>query len=383
MSDDVTLFGKLKNKLIDSKQKWAESGRLLTGKTAAHSQRLPPGQRQVENWPVLDLGIQPEIPTHAWRLFVDGEVESPTTWKWGEFTDLPKTTLTTDIHCVTAWSRYDNKWEGVSARDLLKLVKPKAEAQHVIFHSYDTYTTNVPLADFAADDVMLAWSWNGEPISREHGGPLARGDPQALLLEERQVDQAHRILGARQAGLLGSARLSQLRRSVARAALRRGDADMASAHDFTFTTIDNKPLDMKSLAGKPVLVVNVASYCGFTPQYTDLEKLHETYGPKGLVVLGVPSNDFGAQEPRTEPEIAKFCETMYGVKFPLTSKQKVIGPDAHALYQWIAQEAGEGAAPKWNFHKYLIGKDGSLQGAWPSRVRPGSDEITGAIEKAL
>ena len=170
--DDVTLFGKLKNKLIDSKQKWAESGRLLTGKTAAHAQRLPPGQRQVENWPVLDLGIQPEIPTHAWRLFVDGEVESPTTWKWGEFTDLPKTMLTTDIHCVTAWSRYDNKWEGVSARDLLKLVKPKPEAQHVIFHSYDTYTTNVPLADFSADDVMLAWSWNGEPISREHGGPL-------------------------------------------------------------------------------------------------------------------------------------------------------------------------------------------------------------------
>ena len=98
--------------------------------------------------------------------------KAPTTWKWGEFTDLPKTTLTTDIHCVTAWSRYDNKWEGVSARDLLKLVKPKAAAQHVIFHSYDTYTTNVPLADFSADDVMLAWSWNGEAISREHGGPL-------------------------------------------------------------------------------------------------------------------------------------------------------------------------------------------------------------------
>jgi DMSO/TMAO reductase YedYZ molybdopterin-dependent catalytic subunit len=156
--DDVTLFGKLKTKLVDSKQKWAESGRLLTGKTAAHSQRLPPGQRQV--------------PTHAWRLFVDGAVEAPTTWKWGEFTDLPKTTLVTDIHCVTAWSRYDNMWEGVSARDLLTLVKPKAEAQHVIFHSYDTYTTNVPLADFSADDVLLAWSWNGQPISREHGGPL-------------------------------------------------------------------------------------------------------------------------------------------------------------------------------------------------------------------
>ena len=93
---------------------------------------------------------------------------------------------------------------------------------------------------------------------------------------------------------------------------------------------------MKSFAGKPVLVVNVASFCGLTPQYSDLQKLHETYGPKGLVVLGVPSNDFGAQEPKTEPEIAKFCETSYGVTFPMTSKQKVIGPGAHALYQWIA-----------------------------------------------
>jgi DMSO/TMAO reductase YedYZ molybdopterin-dependent catalytic subunit len=179
--DDVTLFGKLKNKLIDSKQKWAEDGRLLTGKTAAHTQRLPPGQRQVETWPVLDLGIQPEIPTHAWRLFVDGEVENPVTWKWGEFTDLPKTTLTTDIHCVTAWSRYDNRWEGVSARDLLAIVKPKAAAQHVIFHSYDTYTTNVPLADFSADDVLLAWSWNGKPISRERLSQLRRSVARATL----------------------------------------------------------------------------------------------------------------------------------------------------------------------------------------------------------
>ena len=170
--DDVTLFGKLKSKLIDSKQKWAEEGRLLTGKTAAHGVRLPPGQRLVETWPILDLGVQPEIPTHAWRLFVDGAVEAPATWKWGEFTDLPKTRLTSDIHCVTAWSRYDNRWEGVSARDLLALVRPKADARYVIFHAYDTYTTNVPLEDFAADDVLLAWSWNGEAISREHGGPL-------------------------------------------------------------------------------------------------------------------------------------------------------------------------------------------------------------------
>ena len=156
-----------------------------------------------------------------------------------------------------------------------------------------------------------------------------------------------------------------------------------SAHDYSFTTIDGKPLDLKDFAGKAVLVVNVASYCGFTPQYTDLQELHESYGPKGLVVLGVPCNDFGAQEPRTEPEIAKFCESMYEVTFPLTSKQKAIGPDAHALYQWIVAQAGEGAAPKWNFHKYLIGKDGSLLGAWPSRVRPRSSEITEAVEAAL
>jgi len=158
---------------------------------------------------------------------------------------------------------------------------------------------------------------------------------------------------------------------------------MTTAHDFVFTTIDNKPLDMKSYAGRPVLLVNVASFCGFTPQYRELQKLHENYESKGLVVLGVPSNDFGAQEPKTEPEIAQFCETNYGVTFPMASKQKVIGADAHGLYQWISGEAGEGAAPKWNFHKYLIGKDGSLKGAWPSRVSPTSKEITAAIESEL
>ncbi len=158
---------------------------------------------------------------------------------------------------------------------------------------------------------------------------------------------------------------------------------MASAHEFTFTTIDKKPLDMKAFAGKPVLVVNVASFCGLTPQYAGLQKLHETYGAKGLVVLGVPSNDFGAQEPKTEAEIAKFCETSFGVTFPMTSKQKVIGPDAHALYQWIAKEAGEAATPKWNFHKYLIGKDGSLLGTFGSRMTPDAPEIKGAIESAL
>ena len=158
---------------------------------------------------------------------------------------------------------------------------------------------------------------------------------------------------------------------------------MASAHDFTFTGIDHKPIDMKQYEGHPVLVVNVASFCGFTPQYKELQKLHETYGPKGLVVLGVPSNDFGAQEPKGEPEIASFCEKNYGVTFPMTSKQKVVGMDAHGLYQWISGEAGEAAAPKWNFHKYLIDKNGKLAGAWPSKVGPLAPEITGAVQMAL
>jgi len=158
---------------------------------------------------------------------------------------------------------------------------------------------------------------------------------------------------------------------------------MTSAHDFNFATIDGKPLPMKGFAGKPVLVVNVASFCGLTPQYSDLQKLHETYGPQGLVVLGVPSNDFGAQEPKTESEIAKFCETSFGVTFPMTSKQKVIGPDAHALYQWVVGEAGEAAAPKWNFHKYLIGKKGELLETFGSRVSPAAPEIKKSIESAL
>jgi glutathione peroxidase len=158
---------------------------------------------------------------------------------------------------------------------------------------------------------------------------------------------------------------------------------MASAYDFSFTSIDGKKLDLKDYMGKAVLVVNVASFCGFTPQYKELQKLHETFGPKGLVVLGVPSNDFGAQEPKSEAEIKQFCDTNYGVTFPMTSKQRVVGMDAHGLYRWISGEAGEGAAPKWNFHKYLIDKNGNLVGAWPSRVGPLAPEITGAVQTAL
>ena len=158
---------------------------------------------------------------------------------------------------------------------------------------------------------------------------------------------------------------------------------MASAHDFSFTGIDGKKLHLRDYAGKPVLVVNVASFCGFTPQYSELQKLHETYGPKGLVVLAVPSNDFGAQEPKTEAEIRKFCESSFGVSFPMTAKQTVAGLDAHDLYKWFSGEAGEAVAPKWNFHKYLINKDGTIAGTFGPRTTPDDAAMNAEIDKAL
>ena len=158
---------------------------------------------------------------------------------------------------------------------------------------------------------------------------------------------------------------------------------MTTAHSFSFTSIEGKPLPMSTFKGKAVLVVNTASECGLTPQYKGLEALWKARKDKGLVVLGVPSNDFGAQEPGSETQIKEFCEMRYGVDFPLTSKEHVIGGSAHPMFQWIAKELGEGAAPKWNFHKYLIGKDGRIAGTFGSRLEPDSPEVTQAIDAAL
>lgn len=155
------------------------------------------------------------------------------------------------------------------------------------------------------------------------------------------------------------------------------------AQDFEFRGIDGARLAMKDFAGRPVLLVNVASACGFTPQYGGLQKLNEQYGPQGLVVLGVPCNDFGAQEPASEREIKSFCESGFGVTFPMTAKEHVIGAAAHPLYKWIAKELGEDQAPRWNFHKYLISKHGELLGAFPSKVAPQSPDLVKAVEAAL
>ena len=156
-----------------------------------------------------------------------------------------------------------------------------------------------------------------------------------------------------------------------------------TAHDFVFTSIDGKPLPMSTFKGKAVLVVNVASQCGLTPQYSGLETLWKEKGGNGLIVLGVPANDFGAHEPGTEYEIKTFCETRFNVDFPMTAKEHVIGPDAHALYKWVAEELGEDAAPKWNFHKYLIAKDGGIAGTFGPRTPPDDPEMNAAIDKAL
>lgn len=161
------------------------------------------------------------------------------------------------------------------------------------------------------------------------------------------------------------------------------DADSADAYQFEFAALDGGTLPLSAWRGRPVLVVNTASFCGYTPQYRDLEALWRRYREQGLVVLGVPSNDFGAQEPGTPAEIRQFCETNYQVGFPLTEKVRVVGGAAHPFYRWVAATLGEAGAPRWNFHKYLIGPDGQLAGAWPSQVRPGDPAITQEIESAL
>lgn len=158
---------------------------------------------------------------------------------------------------------------------------------------------------------------------------------------------------------------------------------MSNAHDYNFMRIDGKPLPLAGFEGKAVLIVNTASECGFTPQYAELQRLWEQYRDRDLVVLGVPSNDFGAQEPGGESAIAAFCTERYAVDFPMTEKVKVIGANAHPFYRWIAETVGEDAAPRWNFHKYLIDGSGDLVAMWPSKVVPLSDAVTGAIEAAL
>jgi glutathione peroxidase len=170
--------------------------------------------------------------------------------------------------------------------------------------------------------------------------------------------------------------------AIASARAKKGETGM-SGHDFAFVSIDGAPLPLAQYRGRPLLVANTASFCGYTPQYEDLEAVWRRYRERGLVVIGVPSNDFGQQEPGSAQEIKQFCTGNYAVDFPLTEKQEVIGPGAHPFFRWIAAELGEAGAPRWNFHKYLVGRDGALEGAWPSSVRPTDRAIIAEIERVL
>lgn len=157
-----------------------------------------------------------------------------------------------------------------------------------------------------------------------------------------------------------------------------------NAYDFSFKTLmGEEPMPLKQFEGKVILIVNTASNCGFTGQYKGLEQLYNTYKDKGLVVIGVPSNDFGKQEPGSNNEIANFCKVNYGVSFPMTSKEVVSGDGAHPFYAWAKDSLGFGTAPKWNFHKYLINRQGKLIDYFNSTTSPDSDRVKEAIEKAL
>ncbi|WP_457580072.1 sulfite oxidase-like oxidoreductase [Ensifer canadensis] len=161
------------NKLTTTKRRWAAAGKFITGRaTQPEDERLPPGQHLVTDWPVLDLGQQPAIGVERWRLDVTGLVEQRLSLDWTAFKALPKSDSLSDIHCVTTWSRYDNRWQGVLTNDLLDMVMPKPEASHVMLTSYDGYTTNLPLDDFASEHAILATDWEGQPITRTHGGPM-------------------------------------------------------------------------------------------------------------------------------------------------------------------------------------------------------------------
>ncbi|MRG73331.1 redoxin domain-containing protein [Alphaproteobacteria bacterium HT1-32] len=163
-----------------------------------------------------------------------------------------------------------------------------------------------------------------------------------------------------------------------------GSASSAgNAHDFSFTAIEGGTLPLSRFQGKLVMVVNTASQCGFTPQYEGLQTLYEKYQSKGFVVLGVPSNDFGGQEPGTAAEIKEFCETSFAVDFPMADKTAVRGEAAHPFYRWARDEYGALAAPRWNFHKYLVNGDGELVDWFSTATEPGSSRIARRIEEIL
>ena len=155
------------------------------------------------------------------------------------------------------------------------------------------------------------------------------------------------------------------------------------AYNYKFNDLDGSELNLNKFKNKVIVVVNVASQCGFTKQYQDMQKIWDNYQDKGVVMLGVPSNDFGKQEPGTSEEIKNFCEAKFGITFPITEKVSVRGKNAHPFYIWARENHGRSAIPKWNFHKIIIGKDGKVLDTFASITSPSSKKFIAAIEKAL
>jgi glutathione peroxidase len=153
--------------------------------------------------------------------------------------------------------------------------------------------------------------------------------------------------------------------------------------DLNIKSIDNKVIDLNSFSGKTILLVNVASKCGFTKQYSDLQKLYDDYKNRGLIVIAVPSNQFGGQEPGSNEEIKNFCETNFNINFPITDKVDVKGLNAHEIYKWAERNFGKSTIPKWNFHKILINKEGKIEETFNSFINPISKKIIEKLEKIL
>ena len=161
-----------------------------------------------------------------------------------------------------------------------------------------------------------------------------------------------------------------------------GAMSRTAAYAFSFPALSGDDIRLAEYTGRPLLVVNTASMCGYTPQYAGLQELWTEFGSRGLAMVGVPSNDFGGQEPGGATEIAETAQHQYGVTFPIAAKVDVVGPNAHPFYKWAAQ-ARPSEVPRWNFHKYLVGRDGYLAEVFASAVEPADTRVKTAIAKAL
>ena len=169
---------------------------------------------------------------------------------------------------------------------------------------------------------------------------------------------------------------------LARAANGEAPMNRITAYAFSFDGLQGEPIRLADFAGKPILVVNTASLCGYTPQYSGLEQLYERFHDRGLVMIGVPSNDFGGQEPGGVADIVETANHEYGVTFPLAAKAEVVGPNAHPFYKWAASERPL-ETPKWNFHKYLVGRDGHIAAVFATQVEPVEARVVDAVAKEL